>query len=106
MKFKETSTTTGGFNYREVFRKIDDDFRMVMGEAFVDPRVTSLLRIGSVRSILRSMLDRLDRCQKSLNEFLEEKRSAFPRFYFIVDEDLLQVQSFTFFFIFTVIHIF
>ena len=97
MKFKETSATTGGFNYREVFRKIDDDFRMVMGEAFVDPRVTSLLRIGSVRSILRSMLDRLDRCQKSLNEFLEEKRSAFPRFYFIVDEDLLQVQSFTFF---------
>ena len=37
------------------------------------------------------MLDRLERCQKSLNEFLEEKRSSFPRFYFIGDDDLLQI---------------
>ncbi len=31
------------------------------------------------------------RCQRSLNEFLEEKRSSFPRFYFIGDDDLLQI---------------
>ncbi len=37
------------------------------------------------------MLERLERCQKSLNEFLEEKRSSFPRFYFIGDDDLLQI---------------
>ena len=37
-----------------------------------DPRVVALLRIGAVRSVLNTMLDRLDRCQKSLNEFLEE----------------------------------
>jgi len=37
------------------------------------------------------MLDKLERCQKSLNEFLEEKRSSFPRFYFIGDDDLLQI---------------
>ena len=46
---------------------------------------------GSVKSILATMLDRLERCQKSLNEFLEEKRSSFPRFYFIGDDDLLQI---------------
>ena len=46
---------------------------------------------GSVKSILAAMLDRLERCQKSLNEFLEEKRSSFPRFYFIGDDDLLQI---------------
>ena len=29
------------------------------------------------------MIDQLDRCQKALSDFLEEKRSKFPRFYFI-----------------------
>lgn len=31
------------------------------------------------------------RCQKALSDFLEEKRSAMPRFYFIGDEDLLEI---------------
>jgi dynein heavy chain 2 len=80
-----------GFDYREVFRKIDDDFRMIMADAQRDNRTVALLRIGSIKSTLATMLDRLERCQKSLNEFLEEKRSSFPRFYFIGDDDLLQI---------------
>ena len=64
---------------------------MIMRDAQRDNRVVSLLRIGSIKSILSNMLDRLERCQKSLNEFLEEKRSSFPRFYFIGDDDLLQI---------------
>ena len=82
---------TSGFNYREVFKRIDDDFRLIMGDTFKDSRVVALLRIGSIKSMLNSMLERLERCQKSLNEFLEQKRSSFPRFYFIGDEDLLQI---------------
>ena len=82
---------TGGFNYREVFKRIDDDFRLIMGDAYRDNRVVSLLKIGSVKSMLNTMLERLERCQKSLNEFLEQKRSSFPRFYFLGDEDLLQI---------------
>ena len=54
-------------------------------------RIVALLRIGSIKSTLNNILDRLERCQKSLNEFLEEKRSSFPRFYFIGDDDLLQI---------------
>lgn len=33
----------------------------------------------------------LQRCQKSLNDFLDSKRNAFPRFYFISDDELLTV---------------
>ena len=84
-------TNVKGFDYREVFRKIDDDFRMIMTDAQRDNRIVALLRIGSIKSTLATMLDRLERCQKSLNEFLEEKRSSFPRFYFIGDDDLLQI---------------
>ena len=30
-------------------------------------------------------------CQKALNDFLEQKRSVFSRFYFIGDDDLLEI---------------
>lgn len=89
MKIKQNQA--GGFNYREVFKRIDDDFRAIMGDTIRDNRVTSLLKIGSIKSMLDSILDKLERCQKSLNDFLEEKRSNFPRFYFIGDDDLLQI---------------
>ena len=40
---------------------------------------------------LAAMLDQLERCQKALADFLEQKRSAMPRFYFIGDDDLLEI---------------
>ena len=71
----KSPSQTGGFNYKEVFHKIDDDFRMIMSDCQKDTRVVAILKIGSVKSTLTAMLERLERCQKSLNEFLEEKRS-------------------------------
>lgn len=56
-----------------------------------DNRVVSLNDKPGLGSQLTQMLDQLQRCQKALNEFLEEKRSAFPRFYFIGDDDLLEI---------------
>lgn len=87
-----------------------------------DNRVVSLSSRAGIRNSLVTILDQLQRCQKSLNEFLEvnthvwkdicflshgfqisplpkcgfvfasqEKRSAFPRFYFIGDDDLLEI---------------
>lgn len=62
-------------------------------------RVLSVCGRTGLKSQLSSNLDQLQRCQKSLSEYLEEKRDAFPRFYFIGDDDLLeilgQVASFT-----------
>ena len=40
---------------------------------------------------LRTMLDQLERCQRALTDFLEQKRSTMPRFYFIGDDDLLEI---------------
>ena len=37
------------------------------------------------------LLDQLERCQKALSDFLEDKRQRFPRFYFIGDDDLLEI---------------
>jgi len=44
-----------------------------------------------IRQTLETMLVQLEKCQKALSDFLEEKRSAFPRFYFIGDDDLLEI---------------
>ncbi|XP_078258653.1 cytoplasmic dynein 2 heavy chain 1 isoform X2 [Rhinoraja longicauda] len=73
------------------FKRVDDDFRSIMADVQRDNRVTSLCVRAGIRHSLITILDQMQRCQKSLNEFLEEKRSAFPRFYFIGDDDLLEI---------------
>ncbi|XP_042887569.1 cytoplasmic dynein 2 heavy chain 1-like [Penaeus japonicus] len=73
------------------FRRVDDDFKAIMADVARDNKVVSLCKINSIRNTLTTLLDQLARCQKSLNEYLEEKRSAFPRFYFIGDDDLLEI---------------
>ncbi|XP_040514464.1 cytoplasmic dynein 2 heavy chain 1 isoform X1 [Gallus gallus] len=73
------------------FTRVDEDFRSVLSDIKRDNRITSLNARAGIRNTLIAILDQLQRCQRSLNEFLEEKRSAFPRFYFIGDDDLLEI---------------
>eukprot|EP01059_Diplonema_ambulator_P016442 TRINITY_DN279_c0_g1_i2.p1 TRINITY_DN279_c0_g1~~TRINITY_DN279_c0_g1_i2.p1 ORF type:complete len:4165 (+),score=1710.28 TRINITY_DN279_c0_g1_i2:209-12703(+) len=42
---------------------------------------------------LKWISDKLDECQKGLTDYLNTKRMAFPRFYFISDDDLLSILS-------------
>lgn len=69
--------------------RADKEFRYLMGEIARDPSVPSLRRLP-LASLLNSK-DLLDRCQRSLDEFLEDKRSNYPRLYFLSDEDLLEL---------------
>jgi dynein heavy chain len=38
-------------------------------------------------------MSKLDMCKKALNDFLDKKRRAFPRFYFVSITDLLDILS-------------
>ncbi|KAI4495703.1 hypothetical protein M0802_008538 [Mischocyttarus mexicanus] len=71
--------------------RTDKEFRYLMGEVSRDSRVSSIRRLPLPALI--NLKDLLDRCQRSLDEFLEERRSSFPRLYFLSDEDLLELVS-------------
>ena len=42
---------------------------------------------------LENMLSQLEMCEKALQDYLETKRIAFPRFYFVAPADLLDILS-------------
>jgi dynein heavy chain 2, cytosolic len=55
------------------FHKVDVDFRNISVEIARDKKVISLTRRTGLSRLLSSLIDQLERCQKSLNDFLEVK---------------------------------
>ena len=52
--------------------------------------VISILTQG-IQKLLERLADLLAKIQKALGEYLEGQRASFPRFYFVGDEDLLEI---------------
>ncbi|TMW62553.1 hypothetical protein Poli38472_005171 [Pythium oligandrum] len=76
------------------FRKVDEEFVEIMRTVEREPKLFNLaddMLFPQLLDRLHMMVDQLERCQKALADFLEEKRSRMPRFYFIGDEDLLEI---------------
>eukprot|EP00667_Euglena_gracilis_P000034 EG_transcript_34 len=73
------------------FKRIDSEFLGIMGMLAKHKLVVTLAKDPALPDKLKVLLEQLDRCQKALSVFLEEKRDRFPRFYFIGDDDLLEI---------------
>ena len=71
--------------------RVDEDYRNIAMGIGSDPKVVSLCDIPGIKESLETILSQLEMCQKALNSYLEEKRSKFSRFYFIGDDDLLEI---------------
>ncbi len=79
---------------KERFRNVDRNFRTIMDAVKADSTVVRLTKIDGIDAWLsqdKGLVSDLEKCQKALSQFLEEKRSIFPRFYFIGDDDLLEI---------------
>ena len=74
------------------FKTIDNEFTGLMKKVASKPLVLEVISIPSIKSILEEKLKTaLERIQKALYNFLEKQRQNFARFYFIGDEDLLEI---------------
>jgi len=74
------------------FDKTDRAFRKIMETTSRNPNIRNCCVLTDTRlGELRNLSGDLDKCQKSLSEYLDGKRTIFPRFYFISDDELLSI---------------
>nr|XP_023024309.1 dynein heavy chain 10, axonemal [Leptinotarsa decemlineata] len=73
------------------FDDIDKSFKKIMLETAKKPIVLECCSVPGRLEDFQTLGFGLDRCQKSLNEYLDSKRRRFPRFYFISTEELLSI---------------
>lgn len=73
------------------FANINSEFLAVLKRVYRAPQVLEVLNIPDVQRSLERLADLLNKIQKALGEYLEKERVAFPRFYFVGDEDLLEI---------------
>lgn len=62
-----------------------------MTETAKNPKVLECCHAANRLDQLQFIVTGLEKCQKSLNDYLDSKRNAFPRFFFISDDELLSI---------------
>lgn len=75
------------------FDRVDREFKEVLNEMLKTPNIVKATNKPGLHEKLESILTDLTLCEKALNDYLETKRLAFPRFYFVSSADLLDILS-------------
>ncbi|NWU63519.1 DYH1 protein, partial [Pterocles burchelli] len=75
------------------YQAMDSTWRNIMKRANKNPEVISLCPDPTLLENLQKCNKLLELVQKGLSEYLETKRRAFPRFYFLSDDELLEILS-------------
>ncbi|XP_057572498.1 dynein axonemal heavy chain 9 [Hippopotamus amphibius kiboko] len=75
------------------FEGIDIDFKELAYDAQKTPNVVEATNKSGLYEKLEDIQSRLCLCEKALAEYLDTKRLAFPRFYFLSSSDLLDILS-------------
>lgn len=73
------------------FDRVDLQFKKIMATTAKVSNVLKACQEEHRADDLRALSTELDKCQKSLSDYLERKRNAFPRFFFISDDEILSI---------------
>lgn len=75
------------------FAKIDKDWSKMMATSLHTGKVVESTSNEGLKATLPVMYAELEKCQKSLEGYLEQKRNKFPRFFFVSNPSLLTILS-------------
>ena len=73
------------------FKDVDSQWKRLMEHTHKDMTFTVVTRFDGLYETLSYCFEKLEIVQKGLNNYLENKRSVFPRFYFLSNEELLSI---------------
>jgi len=73
------------------FQDVDKLWKSTMEGIEAEPGIFDLAERDSIQTWFIEANKKLEKILRSLNEYLEEKRLVFPRFYFLANEDLLMI---------------
>ena len=72
---------------------MDTEWKDMMREASEEPGVVAACKFEGRDELLHSFYQEIELCEKALNEYLEQKKKIFPRFYFVSNQALLDILS-------------
>lgn len=75
------------------FKGIDEQVKVVLATAKSSRNVVSVCTADGLFKNLERQQGELEICEKALADYMESKRRAFPRFYFVSTADLLDILS-------------
>ena len=73
------------------FKDVDSKFIALMKKVNANPLVLQVCEIPDIQKDLDKWAKHLNAIKKALGDYLEKQRQAFARFYFVGDDDLLEI---------------